>query len=419
MLNRLLTSTHSKEFYTIAIGCCVTFLCVCGLLTIYSVTSVGNVEAGVDPFGDLRSQAIYLGLGLVFCIVLARVPQVFNKAGVGIWVYYGICIVGILAVPFVGVTVNGATRWLNLGFATIQPSEFLKIALMLVLVKILSEYSRGEIDGKRAGGIVVLFVALPLVFLFFTQRDLGTTFVLGATLLCLAYIAGVSYFLLGIIAAGGFLLIIADFASGGFRSGRLVYLNPWNDGQGGYGTGYNIIRSYYAIASGGVIGNGIGASHEKYDYLYAADNDFIFAVICEEMGFVGGIVVILCVLVIFFCCVRIANAQEQMETKLVVYGAGFLLLIQSLLNIGCTVGVLPTTGKPLPFVSSGGSSILTSFILLGIILNSVMHSEVETRADRKRSKINIYSKSDVPKTEKKQRRTGEKTPTRSRTRFDI
>ena len=419
MLNKLLTSTHSKEFYTIVIGCCVTFLCVCGLLTIYSVTSVGNVEAGVDPFGDLRSQAVYLALGVVLCIVLTRVPQVYNRAGVGIWIFYAFCVAAVLAVPFIGVTVNGATRWINLGFATLQPSEFLKIALMLVLVKILSEYSRGDIDSTKAGIIVGVAVALPLGILFFTQKDLGTTFVLGATLLCLAYIAGVNRILIGVIMVAGILLVLADFASGGFRSERLVYINPWNDGQGGYGSGYNIIRSYYAIASGGIVGNGIGASHEKYDYLYAADNDFIFAVICEEMGFVGGIVVILCVLIIFFCCVKIANSQQQMETKLVVYGAGFLLLIQSLLNIGCTVGVLPTTGKPLPFVSSGGSSILASFILLGIILNSVMHSEVETRADRKRSQINIYTKTDVPKMEKRQRRVGGKTPTRSRTRFDI
>ena len=417
-MNRLLLGTHSKEFYTIVIGCCVTFLCVVGLLTIYSVTSVGNVEVGADPLADLRSQAIYLALGVVLCVVLTKLPQVFNASSLVIWGFWLACILAVLAVPFVGITVNGATRWIAVGPVTLQPSEFLKIALMLVLVKVLSEYARGDVDSLKAGIIVTATIVVPLAILFVTQRDLGTTFVLASTLLCLAWIAGISPVLIGVIAALGFLVVLLDFASGGFRSERFVYINPWNDGQNGYGSGYNIIRSYYAIASGGIFGNGIGGSHEKYDYLYAADNDFIFAVICEEMGFVGGIVVILCVLAIFFCCIKIANEQQQIETRLVVYGAGLLLLIQSLLNIGCTVGVLPTTGKPLPFVSSGGSSILASFILLGIIMNSVMHSEVETRSDRKRSKINIYSKTDFSGSEKK-KRGGRNAPTRSRTRFDI
>lgn len=417
MFEKLLTGSHSKSFYTIVIGCCVLFLCVCGLLTIYSVTSVGNVEAGTNPFSDLTSQALYLVLGVAICVVLAKQPQLFNASSKVIWGFWGLCILAVLAVPFIGVTVNGATRWIAIGSATLQPSEFLKIALMLVLVKILSEYSRGEIDSMKAFIVVGVTVLLPLAFLFLTQRDLGTTFVLVATLLCLAWFAGVNVAVIGVLVGIGVLVLFAEFVSGGFRSDRFHFINPWNDGEGGYGAGYNIIRAYYAIASGGVIGNGIGGSHEKYDYLYAADNDFIFAVICEELGFIGGIVVILAVLAIFYCCMQIANAQFDMETKLVVYGAGLLLLIQSLLNIGCTVGALPTTGKPLPFVSSGGSSVLASFILLGIIMNSVMHSQVETRADRRRSKINIYSKNDATKPEKK--RGSRKAQTRSRTRFDI
>lgn len=418
MLIRSLLSEHTKEFFTIVIGCCVTLLCVVGLQTVYSVTSVGNVENGSSPFNDLAGQAVYLLIGLVFCIILTKLPQVFNASSVIVWGFWIVCITATLAVPFVGINVNGATRWIPVGPFTIQPSEFLKIALMLMLVKVLSEYSRGDIDFKKACIIVGTTVIVPLGFLFLTQRDLGTTFVLGATLLCLAWLAGVNFFVIAALFGVAVLVVVFEFASGGFRSERFVFINPWNDGQGGYGSGYNIIRSYYAISSGGLFGNGIGGSHEKYDYLYAADNDFIFAVICEEMGFIGGIVVIICVLAIFFSCIKIAGLASQMETKLVVYGAGLLLLIQSLLNIGCTVGVLPTTGKPLPFVSSGGSSIIASFMLLGIILNSVFHSQVETRADKKRSKIVIYSKTENDDAEKKKRDKKRKQP-RERTRFDI
>ena len=423
MLSRLLAKTQSKEFCAIVIACCVMFLCVVGILTVYSVTSVGNVESGTDPFIDLAHQIAFVVAGVGICVLLAKVPQIFNISNFLIWTVWVLCVALVAYVAINGTTVNGATRWLTIAGFTFQPSEFLKIAVMLMMVKILGEYSRGEVDSKNAAILIIATCAAPLVFLLVTQRDLGSSLVLFATLVGLLYLANIrGDIIAGIVVIAGVALLFELFVRGGYRSERLSFINPWDDGEGGYGSGYNIIRSYYAIASGGIFGNGIGASHEKYDYLYAADNDFIFAVICEEMGLVGGVLVVICVLAIFLCCVQIASAQEQTETKLVAYGAGLLLLIQSLLNIGCTVGVLPTTGKPLPFVSSGGSSILASFILLGIIFNSVTHSKVVTQAEKKRSKINIYSKVDVEKENEEvpeKKRTGKRRADRSRPRFDF
>ncbi len=419
MFTKLQANTHSKEAYTIVIGCCVVFLCVVGLLSIYSVTSVGNVEAGLNPFSDLGQQFFYIILGIIICVVLMKVPQLFNVSSPVIWVFWGVCLAGIVAVAAFGTTVNGAKRWLPLGPVTIQPSEFLKIALMLVMVKLLSEWIRGERDSKQTFIMVAATVGAPLLFLFVTQRDLGTSAIAGLCLFALLYIAKVDVRILGgILVLGIFGIVFFAMNASNFRSDRFVFTDPWDDGAGGYGAGYNIIRSYYAIASGGVFGNGIGGSHEKYDYLYAADNDFIFAIICEEMGLIGAILVLICILAIFICCIKIASVQDQMENKLVLYGTGLLLIIQSLLNIGCTVGVLPTTGKPLPFVSSGGSSVIASFILLGVILNAVMHSQVETRADRRRSKINIYSKDDLDGSDglmNKQRRGRDRSATQRRT----
>ena len=423
MLSRLLAKTQSKEFCAIVIACCVTFLCVVGILTVYSVTSVGNVESGTDPLNDLAHQIAFVVAGVGICVLLARLPQIFNIPNFLIWTIWAFCVALVVYVAINGTTVNGAKRWLTISGITFQPSEFLKIAVMLMMVKILGEHSRGEVDSRNATILILVTCAAPLVFLLVTQRDLGSSFVLFATLVSLLYLANIrGDILAGIVILAGVALVVELFFRGGYRSERMSFINPWDDGEGGYGSGYNIIRSYYAIASGGIFGNGIGASHEKYDYLYAADNDFIFAVICEEMGFVGGVLVVICVLAIFLCCVQIACAQEQTETKLVAYGAGLLLLIQSLLNIGCTVGVLPTTGKPLPFVSSGGSSILASFILLGIIFNSVTHAKVVTQADKKRSKINIYSKVDAEEENEvvpEKKRTGKRRADRSRPRFDF
>lgn len=418
MLKAILSNTHSKEAYTIVIGCCVAFLCIVGLLSIYSVTSVGNVEAGLNPFSDLGQQLFYCILGIIICVIMMKIPQLFNVSSPLIWSFWGLCIAGIVAVAAFGTTVNGARRWLPLGPVTIQPSEFLKIALMLVMVKLLSEWMRGEKTSKETFIRVCATVGAPLLFLFITQKDLGTSAIAGLCLFALLYLACVDKkILLTIFVLGILGIVFFAMNANNFRSERFVFMDPWDDGQGGYGAGYNIIRSYYAIASGGVFGNGIGGSHEKYDYLYAADNDFIFAIICEEMGLVGALFVLACILTIFICCIKIASVQDQMENKLVLYGTGLLLIIQSLLNIGCTVGVLPTTGKPLPFVSSGGSSVIASFILLGVILNAVMHAQVETRADRKRSRISIYSKDDLstsPDRSRRQRRDNDRPNSRDR-----
>lgn len=387
--------TYSKSTYALVIICCVMVLCVIGLLMIYSVTSATNAESGHSTITDVAHQFAYILAGVVVAIFLARYKNLFDAGSYIIVGYWILCLILVGLVAVVGVSVNGATRWLSIGNAfTIQPSEFLKIALVLMIVQFLANYRYGTMTALQAAGWIGVTVVLPLVFLFLTQRDMGTTLVCCATLLALCYLAGVdNRLLLAIIAVGVVGVLAIIFLGGDFRSGRMVFLNPWDDGEDGYGSGYNLIRAFYAISSGGLFGVGIGNSHEKYDYLYAADNDFIFAVICEEMGLLGGLLVIACIGAIFFCCIKIAETETEIEAKLIVYGCGLLLVIQSCLNIGSTVGALPTTGKPLPFVSSGGSSVLASFIVLGIILNAVTHEKVQRREDIHRQNIEVLSDS--------------------------
>lgn len=388
--------TYSKDVYATVIAVCVTILCTFGLLTIYSVTSATNAEAGVSTLADAGKQLLYIGIGVVCAVLLMRTNGLFDKGAWLIWVYWGICIVLMLLVAVVGTNNYGAQRWLNLGFVTVQPSEFLKLALVLVLVKFLGEYQRGERTGWVTIALIGATVIVPLGFLFLTQSDLGTTLICVFALLSVAWVAGVDWRILAAICAlGAAGMVFVALNASSFRSDRFNFINPWDDGQNGYGSGFNLIRSMYAIASGGVFGVGIGNSHEKYDYLFAADNDFVFAVICEEMGLVGGLITIACIGVIFFCCVKIADGERDIETKLIVYGCGFLLVFQSVLNIGSTVGVLPTTGKPLPFVSSGGSAVIASFFLLGVILNAVKNENVMRASDKSRDSIEILSGEDV------------------------
>lgn len=383
---------RGKTFWSTCMILSISVLCVIGLLEVYSTTSVANISIDKPAYWSVMMQGFYMILGLGLAIAIAKMYPIFNLNARLIWLFWGLCVLGVLAVAIIGVERNGAKRWIEVGGATVQPSEFLKIALMLVFVKILSEYDNGETDARQTLIKAGIFVVMPLVILFGLQKDLGTTLICVACLLAIAYMGGINIsILLGVIIIGVLGIAFLVFASGSFRSSRFLFIDPWNDGQNGQGEGFNLIRSYYAIAGGGLIGKGIGNSHEKYDYLFASDNDFIFAVICEELGLLGALVVIICVVMIFVSGIKLADHCGSTETKLIVLGASTLLTFQALLNIGCAVGALPTTGKPFPFVSSGGSSVVTSFMLVGLIFNCVNYPVAESVADRRRSKLQIVS----------------------------
>lgn len=387
--------THkSKTFWASLMICAISVLCVVGLLEVYSTTSVTNISIDKPAYWSALMQGVFMVASVVICILVAKIYPIFKLNATVIWMFWGLCVLLVLAVQPFGVERNGAKRWLELGSFTIQPSEFLKIALMLVFVKILSEYQNGETDTRQMCIKTGIFIVLPLAFLFGFQRDLGTTLICVVALLAVAYMSGISLVVLvGVVVVGVLGLSLLVFASDSFRSSRFLFLNPWNDGQNGQGDGFNIIRSYYAIAGGGIIGKGLGNSHEKYDYLFASDNDFIFAVICEELGLIGALLVIACVVTIFISGLKLSNFCDSTETKLIVLGASTLITFQAFLNIGCAVGALPTTGKPFPFVSSGGSSILASFLLVGLIFNCINFPVAERAADRRRSKLQVIERS--------------------------
>jgi cell division protein FtsW len=232
---------------------------------------------------------------------------------------------------------------------------------------------------KRQVIRVLLFIVVPLFFLYQTQSDLGTTLICIVGILAVMWLGGVKpYILITVVVLGVAFMVFAVFGTG-YRSGRLVYLDPWNDGQGGYGTGYNIIRSYYAFAEGGLFGVGLGNSHEKYQYLFASDSDFIFAVVGEELGLVGALTVIILFLVMLVAGLRISSMCPDAMGSVIAGAFTTMLVFQAFLNIGCTIGVFPTTGKPLPFISSGGSSMIASLAMVGFILSVSKGDDPATR----------------------------------------
>ncbi len=365
-------------------------LVVIGLVMVYSATSADLASAGKDPFGDVISQAIYALLGIIAAVVLWRVIPYRAWAGSLNWIIWGFCMLLLVLTFFMGTTVNGAKRWLYLfGVIGMQPSEFAKVALLLMTIRILNDWREGTIDVRGALVQLLLLIAFPLLFLYVTQSDLGTTLICSVGILVVMLIGGIPKRFIALIILAGVAVVAIGLAGGGYRSSRFVYLDPWNDGQGGLGAGYNIIRSYYALAEGGLFGVGIGNSHEKYQYLFASDTDFIFAVLGEELGLVGALIVIGLFLLLLYAGLKVALAATDGLAAMIAAGCTIMLVFQAFLNIGCAIGIFPTTGKPLPFISSGGTSVISSLVLIGLVLSVERSCEVPKSHERRRDELRV------------------------------
>lgn len=348
---------------------CVLALVLIGLVMVYSASMVKALENGAPAETFFRGQVIYAALGIVVALVLWKVVPYHVWIGPFVWIVWAVAVVLIFAVWLVGVNHYGAQRWLAVGGSEMQPSEFCKIAFLLVAVRLLVDYQSGAVDFRASMTRALLFIVLPVGLMYRTQSDLGTTAICFVGILAVLWMGGVSRraiaALLGVAFVGG---LIAVFGTG-YRADRMVFLDPWNDGEGGYGTGYNIIRSFYALSEGGLFGVGLGNSHEKFQYLFASESDFIFAVIGEELGLVGAMAVIMLFFGVLFAGLSIAEGAPDEVGSMIAGGCTVMLVFQAFLNIACVIGVFPTTGKPLPFISSGGTSMLASFILVGLVLS--------------------------------------------------
>ncbi len=364
-------------------------LVVVGLLMVFSASSADLSAQGKSPYKDVFGQAVYVAVGIVACVITWQFIPYHAWAGRLTWAFWGFCIVLLLLTFIAGTEVNGAKRWLYIGPIGMQPSEFIKVALLLMTIRIAHRFQIGEIDFRLSIIELVILIAAPLGFMYLTQSDLGTTLICAVGIFAVLWIGGFPAWSLVAIAALGVLAVVGGTLGSGYRSNRFVYLDPWNDGEGGLGSGYNIIRSYFALAEGGLFGVGIGNSHEKYQYLFASDSDFIFAVLGEEMGLVGALAVIGLFLLFLFASLKISSGAPDSLGSMIAGGCAIMLVFQAFLNIGCAIGVFPTTGKPLPFISSGGTSVISSLLIVGLIL-SVQHASAPDRSfDKARDDLRV------------------------------
>ena len=367
---------------------CVLGLTLLGFVMIFSASSISAIaeESGVASY--LLDQLVFALLGITAAFALWKfVPyQVWGTPIV--WVVWGLAIVLLLLTAVTGIAALGAQRWLVIGPISLQPSEFAKIAIVLMAAYQFSNLRSGASDMRQFIVSIVVCVILPTLFLYATQSDLGTTAIIAVGILAVMWFGEVP--LRTILIMIGALILFAVFAVvlSSYRSDRFLFLDPWNDGENGYGRGYQLVHSYYAFAEGGIFGVGLGNSREKYLYLPESETDFIFAIIGEELGLVGALAVIAVFLVLLWAGMRIARDASSDFGAMIAGAITIMLVFQAFLNMGCAMGVFPTTGKPLPFISSGGSSLIASFMMVGIIL-SVSEDSPEAAAQRRRDEMRV------------------------------
>ena len=339
----------------------VIFLVIIGLMSIFSASAPKCIEMGINPTKFLIQQilGVCVGiLGLKFFsnlhykkLVNYTLPFAFVVILLLIWVKVG------------GVTVNGAQRWISLGFTTIQPSEFAKPAVVLLLAGVFCRNTVLLDNNKIVMAFIPILIMLGLIFI---QPNLSMILLLLGTSVAIYLCAGGSWqLILGWASCLIPLLLLKGLR--GYQSSRIAtWLNPEADPLG---AGYNVIQSLVAFASGGFYGVGYGCSKQKLAWLPEAHTDFIFAVIAEEHGFIGCLLIICLFWTILQRGFHIAIKCQDMYGKLIALGLTFSLCFQGFLNMWVASSFVPATGVPMPFISYGGSSIMVSLWMVGILLN--------------------------------------------------
>jgi cell division protein FtsW len=348
-----------------------TLLLVCAsVVMVYSASAVIAMERYHQPNMFLFKQGTWALLGFALMPLIMRIDYRRYRQPMVVWTALGLVALALVAVLF-GPRINGARRWFGVAGVGVQPSELAKLAVIVFVAAVL-ERRMDRIDDVKYSLFPIAVVVGALVTLILLQPDLGTA--LSIVLICAAMVfaAGINYrYIFGLmllsLPAAYFVLM-----SAGYRRRRIaVFLDPWQDPLG---DGFQVIQSLIAVGTGGVFGKGLMAGVQKLFYLPYPETDFIYAVIGEELGLLGATVVLACFCVIAWRGLRTAVRAPDRFGSFLALGLTAMVVIQAFFNISVVLGLLPTKGIPLPFVSFGGSSLLICMVAMGILLNVSQHA---------------------------------------------
>ncbi|NLY10367.1 MAG: putative lipid II flippase FtsW [Firmicutes bacterium] len=342
----------------------VVMLLSIGLVMVLSASSSLGISGFRDPYHYFKRQSVFAVIGVAALFFFMKLDYKILKrfALPGLLLSFALLVLVLL----IGDNISGSKRWINLGFFNLQPSEVAKLFMVNFLAVYISN-KRERIRLFLTGLIPALCILAAKFGLIMLEPDFGTAMALSATSLIVLFAGGAHFGqMLGLgslaIPALWYLIMNEEYRMRRF----FAYINPWKDPTD---TGWNIIQSLLAIGPGGLFGLGLGNSRQKFSYLPEHHTDFIFAILCEELGFIGGMVVLLLFFVIAWRGLRIAMNAPDLYGSLLAIGITSMISFQALLNIGVVTGMLPVTGITLPFISYGGSSLLMSLASVGILLN--------------------------------------------------
>lgn len=339
----------------------VFFLILFGVIMVFSASYMYATENMGSSYFFLIKQLIFIVLGLLLALIFSRMKVLFlYKHAYKLNAFFGF-LVTLTLIPGLRVVIKGSKRWLNIGFMHLQPGEFVKYSLMFAAIKYFENFNNYT---PKQRVIYLLGLIYPLG-VFILQPDFGTFFISALIIGFIAYLSAFprkyfySVLILGMIGAFGILI------SAPYRVKRLLtFLDPWKDPRG---AGFQVIQSFLAFANGSFFGQGLGNSNEKLFYLPEAYNDFIFSVIGEELGFLGVLITILMFLSFIFIGFKMAISLKSKVGGIMVSAIIFVIGLQAFMNMGVVLGVLPTKGLNLPFISYGGSSMVANLGALGLI----------------------------------------------------
>lgn len=372
----------AKLYYALLIA---TFgLLFIGMVMILSASTTVSYKQFNNQYIIFLRQLMFASIGIVIMMAISRLPKVFffKWSKVALWI--SIVLLVLVLIPSIGISVAGQRNWISLwGPFRLQPSEIAKLTLIVWGSVVLSKQIRSKITTWQNLLVPVFPVGAIIAVLVIFEGDLGTALILGPILLSLFYAVGAPVKLFTWSAMAGLLGILILSIQESYRIQRfLSWINPTAENQD---AGWQVTHGKYALASGGWTGIGLGASKEKWGWLPAAHTDFIFAVVGEELGLVGTLIVLALIGTIAYVALTLARKTNDLFTKLIATSVMSWIVVQSIINVGAVLGLLPVTGVPLPLVSYGGSSLVFTMSAIGVLM-AVLRAEPNIKAELKKKK---------------------------------
>lgn len=343
-----------------------------GIVMVYSTSAILAGERFGDPYYFLKRQAMHAGIGFLLMILMMFFPyDMLKRLAYPIFVLSVLLLIAVL-IPGIGHRAGGAMRWLKIGGFTFQPSEFAKLGLIIFLAYFLTKKDE-RIKSFSFGFLPTLLLSGLVIGLVLKEPDFGAALFLAVMVFLLLFISGArviyiaSAFLLAAPVTYGFLM------SAEYRFKRLMgFIRPWDDPTG---TSFQVIQSFLSFGSGGLFGLGLGEGRQKLFFLPSPHTDFIFSIIGEELGLIGAMAVVLLFFILTFRGIQIGISIQDKFGSYLAIGITLMISIQAVINMGVVLGLLPTKGLTLPFVSYGGTSLIANLIGLGILLRLSTHAE--------------------------------------------